>query len=253
MAASVQDDRRDLATIILRNTLVASAGSWLTRIVNFLFIIYVVRMLGEVDLGRYATVVAFVGLFSVFSELGLAQYVERSIAQDHKRAQDLFWNLVALRAILASAGIVGITLGAFALYDRELAFGVLLFSLTFVLSALLVPLTIMLTANERFDMSTALNLMGQLLTIALGLLVLWMGLGIYALLLTGFVTMPFQILVAVLLIRRARLGPIPFRVQPRSWSGFVRASLPFGLTSLALTFNFNVERLFWACSDRMPM
>jgi O-antigen/teichoic acid export membrane protein len=90
MAASVQDDRRDLATIILRNTLVASAGSWLTRIVNFLFIIYVVRMLGEVDLGRYATVVAFVGLFSVFSELGLAQYVERSIARDHKRAQALF-------------------------------------------------------------------------------------------------------------------------------------------------------------------
>jgi hypothetical protein len=82
-----------------------------------------------------------------------------------------------------------------------------------VLSALLVPLTIMLTANERFDMSTALNLMGQLLTIALGLLVLWMGLGIYALLLTGFVTMPFQILAGADPLSRS--APIVVRICSR--------------------------------------
>lgn len=241
MAGPVHGERRDLAAIILRNTLAATAGAWFARITNFLFIIYVVRLLGEVELGRYATVVAFVGLFSVFSELGLAQYVERSIAQDRSRAQDMFWDLIALRAILAIAGVAGITLGAFVAYDRELILGVFIFSLTFLLSAFLVPATIVLTANERFDFSTFLNLIGQIGTVAVGVLLLKLGLGFYALLLTGFVTMPLQIAAAIWLIRRAGVGPLPRRIQPRSWPTMIRAGLPFGLISLALTFNFNVD------------
>lgn len=234
-------ESRDLGRTIFRNTVAASIGSWLTRFANFFFIIFAVRLLGEVELGRYATVVAFVGLFSVFSELGMAQYVERSIAQERGRAQLLFWNLVALRAILAVAGIAGISLLALGIYDEGIALGIFIFSLTFLLSALLVPLMVVLTANERFDLSTSVNLIGQLITVGLGITFLWMGLGIYALLLTGFVTMPLQIVVATLLIRRYELGPLPFKIDSGTWRKFIRASLPFGVTSLALTLNFNVD------------
>ena len=236
-----RSQQRDLGQTILRNTVAASIGSWFTRIANFLFIICAVRILGEVELGRYATIVAFVGLFSVFSELGMAQYVERSIAQDHSRARDLFWNLVVLRAVLALVGMAGITLFAVGIYDQEIALGILIFSLTFLLSAVLVPLTVVLTANERFELSTAVNLIGQLVTVGLGLALLWAGLGIYALLLTGFVAMPLQIVAAVWLVRRHQLGPLPFRIDPKSWRRFIHASLPFGVTSLALTVNFNVD------------
>jgi len=242
--AALEEERiegRDLGRTIFRNTVAASIGSWFTRIANFLFIIFAVRTLGEVELGRYATVVAFVGLFSVFSELGMAQYVERSIAQDHRRAQELFWNLVVLRAVLAVAGIAGISLLALGIYDEGLTLGIFIFSLTFLLSALLVPLTVVLTANERFDLSTAISLIGQLVTVGLGLTLLWAGLGIYALLLTGFVAMPLQIITAAWLVRRFQLGRLPFRIDLSGWRSFIRASLPFGVTSLALTLNFNVD------------
>lgn len=234
-------ESRDLGRTIFRNTIAASIGSWFTRIANFFFIIFAVRLLGEVELGRYATIVAFVGLFSVFSELGMAQFVERSIAQERDRAQELFWNLVALRAILAVAGIAGISLLALGIYDQGIVLGIFIFSLTFLLSALLVPLTIMLTANERFDLSTSINLIGQVITVGLGITLLWMGLGIYALLLTGFVAMPLQIIFAAWLVRRFQLGPLPFKVDSGMWRSFIRASLPFGVTSLALTLNFNVD------------
>ncbi len=248
-----QAQERDLGRTIFRNSVAASIGSWFTRIANFFFIIIAVRILGEVALGQYATIVAFVGLFSVFSELGMAQYVERSIAQDHRKAGDLFWNLVILRAILAIAGIAGITLLALEIYEQSLAIGIFLFSLTFLLSALLVPLVIILTANERFDLSTAISLIGQIITSGLGLALLWAGLGIYALLLTGFVAIPFQIMTAIWVIHHYRLGPLPFRINPQTWRNFIRASLPFGITSLALTLNFNVDTvilgLFHADAD----
>lgn len=233
--------RRDLSAIILRNTIAATFGAWTTRLAHVLFTIYAARTLGEVGLGRYATIVAFAGLFSVFSELGMAQYVERSIAQDSSRVKGLFWNLVAMRASLALVAVGGISALAFGLYDRELAFGVFLFTLTFLLAAIMVPLGIILTANERFDVATVLHLIGQAITMGLGVVLLWSGFGIYALLIPGFVAMPLQILVGVVVVKRLNLGPSRFQIDRKQWGPFVRASLPFGITSLALTLNFNVD------------
>lgn len=234
--------QRDLATIILRNTLAASAGGFVMKLLNFLFMLYVVRTLGEVGLGRYATVVAFVGLFSVFFELGLSQYVERDIARDPRRTAELFWNLLLLRLGLAMLGIVVVTSLALLFdYDRSLTFGIFLFTLTFLFAAVLVPLTTILKANERFDLSTVLLLLNQILTMATGIILLWMGLGYFALLLTGFVAMPVQILLTLWTVRRHDLGTLPWNIHPGGWSKFILASLPFGLTSLALTFNFNVD------------
>lgn len=233
---------RDLGGIILRNTLAATAAGWTIKLLNFAFIIYVVRVLGDAELGRYAIVTAFVGLFSVFSELGLAQYVERSIARDPSQANHLFGNLVALRAILAVAGVVGITATAFALgYEPEIVFGIFIYTLTFLLAAILVPLTTLLSANERFDVLSAIQVITQLLTMATGLVLLQVGAGFYALLLTGFVVVPIQIAMTLYAVRRHDLGPVNLRMTPGTWPTLVRASIPFGLTSLALTFNFNVD------------
>lgn len=234
--------RRNLGRIILRNTLAVITGNMAIRALNFAFAIFTARLLGEVGLGQYATVTAFVGMFGVFFELGLAQYVERSVAQDRARTQALFWNLVALRMILALVGVAALTgLAVVWGHEPEIVFGVFLFSLTFILAAFLMPLTTVLTANERFDVVTVAQVLNQLISIGLGILFLLMGMGFLALIFTGFVAMPLQIGLCIWAIRRHRLGPLPFHVTPGGWGAFIRASLPFGLTSLALTFNFNAD------------
>ncbi|RIK44328.1 MAG: hypothetical protein DCC58_08435 [Chloroflexi bacterium] len=236
------DTGRDLGRIILRNTIALTIGGWITRLLNFVFIIYAVRMLGDEGLGKYATIVAFVGLFGVFFELGLSQFVERNIAQGRKNASDLFWNLFALRMILAIVGVVAITLLAAAIgYEQQLVLGILLFTLTFVFAAFATPLTTLLTANERFDLSTAIGLVTQIVNIAAGLFFLLTGSGFMALVYTGFVAMPVQIGLTYWTVRRFNFGPPPFRIDFGSWRGFIVAALPFGLTSLALVFNFNVD------------
>lgn len=233
---------RNLRRIMLRNSIAASLGSWAIKLLNFAFIIFVVRTLGEAGLGRYATVVAFVGLFSVFFELGMSQFTERDIARNPERARELFWNLVVLRFMLAFAGVGIVTaIGIAAGYDRIIVLGIFLFSLTFLLAAFQTPLTTLLTANERFDLSVSLQVVGQLVTIGLGFVLLTLGYGFIGLLLTGFVAMPVQIVLTVIAIRRNGLAKFPVSITPRSWRAFVLASLPFGLTSLALTFNFNVD------------
>jgi O-antigen/teichoic acid export membrane protein len=233
---------RPTGTIILRNSLVVTVGSLLLKVATFLFNVQVVRLLGDAGFGQYATVVAFVGLFSVFFELGMSQYVERTVARDRARTRLLFWNLLLLRGLLAGLGCLAIVGAAIAVgYEPPLVLGVLLLTGTFLLAALLTPLTTVLTANEHFLIPTVAQVSGQILSMSIGLGLLLAGQSFLALLYTGFIVMPLQIGLCLWGLHRHRLGPLPFQLEPRSWPGFIRASLPFGLTSLALTYNFNAD------------
>jgi O-antigen/teichoic acid export membrane protein len=231
-----------LWSVILRNTAFASASRILIKLANFATGIFTARMLGEIAFGQFATVTTFVGMFSVFFELGLAQYVQRSIAQDRSKTSDLLATLVTLRLLLALAGIVALTGGAAAIgHPPIIVLGVFLLTLTFLPAAILMPLATVVTANERFDLMAGVEIVSRLLTILLTIGVLLAGFGIIGLLCTGFVVMPIQIAICLYTIRRYRLGNIRLKFAPHEWPAFIRAALPFGLTSLALTFNFNAD------------
>lgn len=234
--------KQSLGRTILRNTLFVSSGGGLIRLLSFAYTIFYVRTLGESVYGQYATVLAFGGLFSIFFELGTTQYVERSLAQDRSRLPDLLWMLIIVRLVLALTGIV--LLPGLALiigYDQMIVLCILVLSLSFVLAAILAPLQAILTSQERYDLWTLCLMIGQFGTIGFGMLVLWMGGGLVLLVAAGLIVMIVQIVYCLFVIRRNRLGSLRFQFDPGRVRGFLRASLPFALTSLALTISFNVD------------
>ncbi len=235
-------ERSSFGHTILRNALFVSSGGGLIRLLTFAYTIVYVRMLGESVYGQYATVVAFGALFSIFFELGTTQYVERTVAQDRSRLPELLWLLVVVRLALAVAGVVLLPLIAVIVgYDRVLVLSTLVLSLTYVLAALLAPLHTIFTSHERYDLWTTSQIVGQVGTVVVGLLVLWLGGGLIALIAVGLIVMPVQILYCALILRRTKFGPIPFRFNPRAVGDFLRASRPFALTSLALAVSFSID------------
>jgi O-antigen/teichoic acid export membrane protein len=184
------EPHKGVGRIVLKNTVAVTLGSFTLKAINFLFSVYLVRRLGGDRFGQYSIVLAFVGLFQIFAELGVSQYVMREIARDRSKTQSLFWNLVALRLILGLLGIVGITLGALAAgYSSVLVLGVFIYTWTFVLSAFEAPLETVLTANERLDYAAALQVVGQLGFVILGAIVLLSGWGLLPLIAVGLLGM----------------------------------------------------------------
>jgi O-antigen/teichoic acid export membrane protein len=238
----VRPEQDGLSRRILKNTVFITAGSIGLKVLNFLFNIYVVRRLGDDRFGQYSIVLAWVGLFQIFAELGMSQYVMREIARDHKRASTLFWNLVALRLLLAFVGIVGITAGAALVgYSPILVLGVFLYTWTFVLSAFDASLTAVLVGNERWDYVTALTIVGQIAFMLLGALVLFNGLDFIALIAVGLVAMLPAIVLAIWFVQRHRLINWKININPRAWPGLVRSGLAFGMISLALTIAYSID------------
>ena len=231
-----------LAKIIFRNTIFLTFGSVALKLITFIFNVFVVRRLGDERFGQYSTVLAFVGLFQIFAELGLTQYVMREIAQDRSKADKLFWNLTFIRLILAVIGIIGITLGAVAAgYSQQIILGVFLVTSGFLFSAFDAPLETVLRSNEKLGHVAAYNVVVQIIFVVFGAIFLFHGYSYIFLIIAGLVGFPVKIGLELWTIRKYKLSNFKFQVDPRLWPQMVRAGLPFGVISLALGVAFSID------------
>jgi O-antigen/teichoic acid export membrane protein len=234
--------RATLARVIFRNTVFLTLGTVALKVINFVFNVYVVRRLGDERFGQYSTVLAFVGLFQIFAELGLTQYVMREIAQDRSKADKLFWNLVVLRLMLAVLGVVGITSGAVvAGYSPQIVLGVFLVTFGFVFSAFDAPLETVLRANEKLGHVAGYNVVAQLVFVVFGTIFLFSGFGFISLIVANLLGIPIKTGLELWTIRRHHLSNLGFQVEPRLWPDLIRSGLPFGVISLALAVAYSID------------
>ena len=149
--------------IIFKNTAFVTAGNLLLKAISFLFSIFVIRRLGDSRFGQYTTVLAFVGLFQIFAEMGITQFVMREISRDRSSKSKYFWNLIILRLFLALINIITIPFLAYLYgYNLELILGIFLYTLTFLLAALEASFQATLTAYEQMKYISGMNVLGQI-------------------------------------------------------------------------------------------
>lgn len=234
--------RSSLARTIFQNAIFLTLGTIALKLINFIFNVYVVRRLGDDRFGQYSTVLAFVGLFQIFAELGITQYVMREIAQERSKADALFWNLVILRLILALLGIVGITAGALSAgYSPQIVLGVFLATSGFLFSAFDTPLETVLRANEKLGHIAGYNVIYQLVFVVLGSAFLVSGYSYISLIIATLLGFPIKIGLEIWTIRRYQLSRLRFQIQPRLWPKLIRSGVPFGIISLALAVAFSID------------
>ncbi len=229
---------------IAKNTLMVTAGTLALKAVNFLFNVFVIRKLGDDRFGQYSVVLAFAGIYQIFAELGVSQYAMRETARDHRRADDLFWNLISVRVILALIAMIlmpgiAVLMG----YSQQLVLGIFLFACTFLLSAILAPIQGLLTAFERFDAVTSQQVLGQIVFVIFGAIFLFSGLSYIWLIVASLISIIPQIMMGMYLVRRNRMLTQKPKVTPAFWAKLVLAGLPFGMITLSLSVVYKIDTI----------
>jgi O-antigen/teichoic acid export membrane protein len=243
-AVATEQPKRSVGRTIARNTIFGLGAQFALKVVTFIFQVLVVRRLGGAQYGQYQTVLAWASVFSVIGDLGITQYFTREIARNHTRASELFWDMVALRLILALLASIVTTVGAVAYgYAFEIVFAIFLFTLTYFLQAFLVPLNNVITGNERLDITSVFAVISQVIFIVSGGLFLFLGLDFIWLVIASALNIPVITYLSLRVVRRNNYGPPRFRIQPREWFRIIRAGLPFGFQQLTLSFAFRVDTI----------
>ena len=217
------------------------AGQLVVKALSFVFAVYVVRELGDASFGQYSFILAYVALFAIFSDLGLAPYVVREVAKDRSRAAYLYSNAVAIRLILSALVVAAATIAALFLnYRSDVVLGVFLAGCGLFLYALQGMLDSVVMGREKLNYSAVMGICNQLVFVLMGTLALVMDWGLIGLIVASLAGIAISALVGVALIA-GRLRWPTLSLDARAWPALVKAALPLGGIGVALAISYKID------------
>jgi len=94
---------------IASGTLARLAGEAVGKVASLAFFIVIARELGEELFGDFIFALSLSTVFLIVAGLGLQELVGREIAKDRRRADELMWNVIAIRVVMLIAMLVFMT------------------------------------------------------------------------------------------------------------------------------------------------
>ena len=86
---------------LLKNIFFKFGGEGTSRVITFVFYIYVARCLGDSGFGEYAFAMSFASIFLVLSDLGFNTLLIRDVASDKSKLKQYIGNITSLKIILS--------------------------------------------------------------------------------------------------------------------------------------------------------
>ena len=101
-----------LKQTIFKNTFWIALATGLSKFSKLFLLIYVARILGATEYGKFTFALAFVSLFVIFFEFGLSNIVTREFARDKEREKE-FFSILSLKVLLSLGTLTLILIGSF--------------------------------------------------------------------------------------------------------------------------------------------
>jgi O-antigen/teichoic acid export membrane protein len=216
-----------------QNTLF-SAVSEGSNLLLFLLGFLAARWLGPVDFGGYAAALAFVGLFRILPDFGMAYASTLEISRDRSLAGRLIGGLLGLQGVLSLVTVIAcLALGSL-IFQGGVRTAALLLSLDLVFKSLKATLRWLLKGLERFGVEALSLLLERGLLLAVCSAVLRAGGGLlgFVVAFTGIRVLDASGLFGYIHARVVRLRPA---VDRPLWRELFRKGLPFAYAGAAIT------------------
>lgn len=235
--ATPRTDRR----ILLNTGALATSSVWRIGI-SFILQLMIARLLGAQGLGQYSTVLAWLNVCQVLSELGLLQLLVRDLAHHPECRRQAFQTALITQIAAACviwAGVFAIT--SLLPYQSETRLALLLIIASLPMFAITSASETLFHASERMELVMGVEMMINTLIVAASLIILWQGGGVVMLSALIIATQTISAIACLWLVGRSRLlgsrdeTPLRTRMQkaiqgvPALW----RQARPFYSLALA--------------------
>lgn len=226
---------------IARNTAVLLVSNITSFVLGFFFTMYIARYLGAEGFGVLSFGLAFAGIFTVFTDIGLQALMIREIARDKASAAKFLGNVAVIKVLLAM-----LTFGLMALvinlldYPQQTVNVVYLFGLTVALNAFSLMFYGVFLAYERMEFQALGQVLGGTITLAGAF---WAISHNYSV--AGF-AMFYPIASVVALGYSFAISAWKFtlpriEVDLGFWKRTFKEAWPFGLTALFAAFFYSID------------
>jgi O-antigen/teichoic acid export membrane protein len=166
---------------LAKNSALPMGLNLFNRMIDFVFAMFYLRLLGPADAGRYAAAVATAGIFEILANYGLDILLIRDVSQDKERANHYLFNTTILRVV---AGVVAAVPVLIFLWSTQFTenpltaaeiVAVLLIMVGMVFSGMSKGVTGLFYVHEEAEIPAAMTTATTILKVGLGVVVLLLG------------------------------------------------------------------------------
>ena len=226
---------------IVKNTVTLFLSEVFNRFLSFLLVIFIARYLGDVGLGKYSFIFAFVGLFVVISDFGVSILMVRDVAKNKLQNEKYFRNILTLKLIFALITLaLPFTIIQFLNRGKEIEMSVLLASIATSLFYLSQPSRNLFTSFERQIYQATYLIIERLIAFSLGILVLYLGYGLIALI-SVFVLSNLVSLIYAFAVTSNKFTKIKLEFDFSFIKKLLKKSIVFWFSLVFITIYFRID------------
>ena len=217
------------------------AGEAVGKVASLAFFVVIARELGEEQFGDFIFSMSFSTVFVIVAGLGLQELVGREIAKDPRRADDLVWNAIAVRALTLVALLVVLT-GVVAVQGRSLeaAAVILIVAVGIGFEDQAGTLYAVFNGRERQQYVAFTLIVNRVATAAMGIGAAVAGASAVTIAILFAAGSALGLATAYWLMYRFVLRP-RVSIQPRAWRRLLRASAPLSVPGILGTLSFRAS------------
>lgn len=213
-------------------TLSRAVGEVVGKVASLVLYVAIARELGQELFGDFVFALSLSTILMVGAGLGLQELLAREVAKDAGRIDDLFWNVLAVKAVtLVPLVLVVALVGAARGYSVELAAAAAAVAISVGLEfGANTYYAVFQGVEKNHHVATSL-IVNRISTTVMAIIVLALGGGLLLVAAVVALGSLFGVVTAYVLMRRDVARPA-FEVEPRRWPKLVRIGFPLGLITV---------------------
>jgi len=236
---------------IILNSGYVIAGRVLNIFLRLIPVILMIRYLGSELYGIYSFVLAFVGIFAVFVDMGIDKILIREVSKNKEKMEEYIGSVLILKMLMSFMVIFVIISMSLMLNLTEMKFvGVAIVSLFLLFQSMRAPLSTYFRVNLKMQYSVLATLTGSAVFIILILWFIQIKAPIYYFF-VAYILSYFTSTLCIYLFSR-KFHRINFVIDTEIWKHFLKISLPLGIVLLFITLNDRIGILIlnWLKGDK---
>jgi len=227
--------------ISLAKNTIYSAITLLTSFFLLILLILAGRYFGDANYGIFTFSLAFVFIFEIFTDFGISELSQRSVARDKELAPKYFGNLLVWKLIASTVVFVVLVLTINLLKSSpETRFTVYLLGFANILRSFKSSCRAFFRAFERFDLDCLTMYIERSALLAVGTIVLILGGGLISFALVFVVVRVFDLALTFGILNWKVVKIVP-KFNLTFLKNLQIEALPFGLSSVIIILYFYVD------------
>ena len=216
---------------VFKNTFWLGVGLGVSKLLKMVLIIYVARILGATEYGKFTFALAFVSVFIIFSDLGLSAIITREFSREREKDKE-FYSILSLKMILVLGTLILISIASFFITpDPGIRKIILILAFFSMVEGFATTIYVFFQAIQRMEYQAFATILESILVTGLGLFVILHYPSVenisYTYLLTSLITLFF-----VLILFHFKVFPLRISFDKSVWKKFLLMAFPLVLSGV---------------------